>query len=312
MWQCDNLLISTDVQSILQDIRAEAFTKYDLNYFRDIKIVNNHVMTNCAFHKNGQERKPSAGIDMTTGFYHCFTCGAAMPFTKFVSRVLFNSNDEDKGKKWLKQNYVDTEFVQRQGLPLTERKKYEPTKFVSEEELDKYRYIHPYMYKRHLTDKIIEKFDIGYDKDTNCITFPVNDISGNCVFVARRSVQGKFYNYPLNADKPVYALDKCVGLKSVIVVESFINALTLWGYNMPAIALIGTGSTTQFDILNKCSFRHYILCFDGDNAGRLAVKRFVRNINQGTFEVVTMPEGKDVNDLSYEEFMQCYNARKQI
>lgn len=312
MWQCDKFLINTDIETILNDIRAEAFTKFDVQYFKQVKKVNNHIMTNCAFHKNGQERKPSAGIDCDTGFYHCFTCGAAMPFTKFVSRVLFSTDDEKPGKEWIKQRYVDTEFVTRAGLPLTERKQLILPKYVSDEELDKYRWIHPYMFKRKLSEKIIEEFDIGFDEDTNCITFPVNDITGKCVFVARRSVTGKFYNYPLNADKPVYALDKCIGLKSVIVVESFINALTLWGYGMPAIALIGTGSSNQFDILNKCSFRKYILCFDGDSAGRLATKRFMRNIKNSTFEVINMPDGKDVNDLSHDEFMRVYNARTKI
>lgn len=32
--------------------------------------------------------------------------------------------------------------------------------YIREQELDKYRYIHPYMYERELTDKIIERFDI--------------------------------------------------------------------------------------------------------------------------------------------------------
>ena len=158
------------------------------------------------------------------------------------------------------------------------------------------------MFKRKLTEKVIEEFDIGYDKDTNCITFPVNDITGKCVFVARRSVTGKFYNYPLNADKPVYALDKCVGLKSVIVVESFINALTLWGYGMPAIALIGTGSSNQFEILNKCSFRKYILCFDGDNAGRRGAEKFQQKIKNKLISIIDMYDGKDVNDLTLQQF----------
>lgn len=36
-------------------------------------------------------------------------------------------------------------------------------KICIRKELDRYRYIHPYMYKRGMTDDLIEKFDVGYD-----------------------------------------------------------------------------------------------------------------------------------------------------
>ena len=62
------------------------------------------------------------------------------------------------------------------------------------------------MYERGLTDEVIEEFDIGYDKDTRCITFPVRDKSGGTLFVARRSVDTKYFNYPKEAEKPLYGL----------------------------------------------------------------------------------------------------------
>ena len=39
---------------------------------------------------------------------------------------------------------------------------------------------------------------------TNCITFPIRDKEGNCLIVARRSVKGKYFNYPSKAKKSVY------------------------------------------------------------------------------------------------------------
>lgn len=99
--------------------------------------------------------------------------------------------------------------------------------YVTESELAKYRYYHPYMYERKLTNEIIEKFDIGYDKDTDCITFPVYDEFGRCVFVARRSVKTKYFNYPSGSKKPIYGLEKIdKDTNAVLVVESFLNALT--------------------------------------------------------------------------------------
>ena len=60
------------------------------------------------------------------------------------------------------------------------------------------------MYKRGLTDDIIDKFDIGYDKSTDSITFPVTDLYGNVKWIQTRSVRGKFYRIPEGIIKTDY------------------------------------------------------------------------------------------------------------
>lgn len=312
MLQIDNMILNTTVEQIIKDLRDELNLKYGFIYFKDIKAVNDDLMVTCPFHKNGQERKPSAGINVNTGLFHCFTCGESMSLTVLISR-LFEHFDRGKyGTQWLRDRYLDSEYIKRPGIPMPQRKQPIKIDYISEDELDTYRWEHPYMWKRKLTPEIVEQFDIGYDKETNCITFPVNDITGKCVFVARRSVQGKFFNYPAGSEKPIYALDKCINDKSIIIVESFINALTLWTYGLHAIAFIGTGSSYQYDILKKCSFRQYILCFDGDDAGRNAAKRFVKNFPNVNISIITVPEGEDVNSITKEQFFDCYEKRRKV
>lgn len=91
-----------------------------------------------------------------------------------------------------------------------------------------YRYIHPYMYERGLTDKIVERFDIGYDRERKEITFPVRNIEGKCVFIAGRSVKRKFFRLPKGMDKPVYqAYRFSTGwYRTAYITESFLNCLT--------------------------------------------------------------------------------------
>ena len=115
----------------------------------------------------------------------------------------------------------------------------------SEEELDSYRYFHPYMYKRKLTDEIIELFDVGYDKDfvlkskttgnemhLQCITFPVRDITGKTLFIARRCVNNKIFHYPEGVTKPLYGIYELYQLpefpKTVYVCESIIASLFIF------------------------------------------------------------------------------------
>jgi hypothetical protein len=187
-------------------------------------------------------------------------------------------------------------------LDMQRRKKVQasPQVFVSEEELDSYRYIHPYMYERGLTDEIISDFDIGYDIHTNCITFPVADISGKVVFVARRSVATKFFKYPEDVKKPVYAADKVLqkSCKKVVITESFFNALTCWRYGIPAVSLMGLGTDYQMDILRNLPVRHYVLGLDPDSAGNRAARKIYDALS--CVKLVTrydIPEGYDINDL---------------
>lgn len=65
------------------------------------------------------------------------------------------------------------------------------------------------MYKRGLTDELIELYDVGYDpkfklkSDSNpfsCITFPVRDVNGKTLFIARRAIDFKLYHYPENVE----------------------------------------------------------------------------------------------------------------
>ena len=177
---------------------------------------------------------------------------------------------------------------------------------ITEEELDKYRYIHPYMYQRGLTDEIIERFDIGYDREREEITFPVKDIEGKCVFIASRSVKSKFFRLPKGLDKPVYQAYRFQygEYKEAYITESFLNCLTCWKYNKPAMAMIGTGNQKQYEILNKLPVREYILAFDPDEAGRKATERFRKNVHGKIIKELVYTDNRDINDLQ-EEFLNC-------
>ena len=185
-----------------------------------------------------------------------------------------------------------------------EKAKKEKKKTISKQELDKYNFYHPYMWKRRLSKQVVDRFCIGYDKDTDCITFPVWDEHGDIVMITRRSVNTKKFNIPSDSKKPVYLLNFADTNKPVYVCESQINALTLWGWGYQAVALFGTGSQEQYSILKKSGIRNYVLCLDGDVAGDNGITRFKKNLeNYATIQVKEMPrDGRDVNDLEKEEF----------
>lgn len=222
-------------------------------------------------------------------------------------------NYEDKlgatGWQWLVRNFLTMSVESRKELDfdISRKPKTVKTEYISEEELASYRYIHPYMYKRKMTDEIIEMFDVGYDKNTQCITFPVRDITGNTLFIARRSVNYKYFNYPENATKPLYGLYELYQLREfpqkVIVVESIIDALTCWAYGKPAVALNGLGTDLQFKQLRMLPCRHIILATDNDQMGLKARVNIRKHVTGKLISEYVFPANvKDINDMDFDTF----------
>ena len=344
MIKLQDTIIQSDTQSVLDMLKFD-LAQHGVDRFHIFRNNGENVQTNCPFHKNGQERKPSFGVNGEIDKCHCFACGWSGTIEEMISE-LYGYQDEGKfGKRWLIKRFNTIEIESRPNIMegFNERKinlsrglyrsietapkgksgemgktgqgnEYEKNRdleegdktVITEEELDKYRYIHPYLYERGLTDEIIERFDIGYDRERDCITFPISDLQGRVVFVATRSVKTKFFGLPKGLDKPVYQADKfiCGKYKNAYITESFLNCLTCWKYNKPAMAMIGTGNQKQYEILNKLPVREYILAFDPDDAGRKATERFRKNVHGKIIKELVYSDNRDINDLQ-EEFLNC-------
>lgn len=311
-----------DVKTIISELKYELEQHGIKRFYKTIETPNN-TMVCCPFHKNGQEHKPSFGILESDGTCHCFACGWVGSIQEMIS-LCFGYNDMGKfGNKWLIKHFVSASVSERPALDLNfdRHKKVLPQQYVTEDELDAYRYIHPYMYERKLTDEIIGIFDLGYDKNTRSITFPVRDINGNTLFVARRNVQYKRYEYPPGVKKPLYGLYELAHygetvisdggkffrvpkFSEVIVCEGMFDALTCWVYGKYAVALNGLGNDLQFEQLRNLPVRELILATDMDEAGLKARERIKKNIPNKLVREYKwdLNIAKDINDMTKEYF----------
>lgn len=305
----NNKCIDAPIDVILRTLKSEIH-----NYkLRDInEEYKDNIAITCPVHKDGMERNPSCQVytrrdneKVEYGQCHCFTCGWTASLPELV-RLCFDETDDNFGNEWL---------VERFGVAYSDNIRYLPeikldnkkktVQVIDESILQNYNYYHPYMWERKLSKEVVDTFRVGYDPKTQMISFPVWDDQNRLVLITFRSVNDKRFYIEEDKDKPIYLYNfvKHWGMKTVYVVESQINALTLWSWGYPAIALIGTGSKEQMQILNKSSIRNYILCFDGDEAGDKGIKRFCKNIRKDVMiSQKIIPRGKDVNDLTKEEF----------
>ena len=320
-------MIINDVQfnCALEDVLTELVSQLRANNISLISKQRNsgdHIQITCPYHSNGMERKPSAGIRKSDGLLHCFACGEIHTLPEVISHCF--GHDEDLigtwGWQWLLKNFATVQVEERKDVELdfsrdkkasnNNRVGIRSNNYISDEELDKYRYTHPYMKKRGLTDEVIAMFDIGVDLQSNCITFPNLDKNGNCLFVARRGINSKWFNYPAHVQKPLYGLYQLYQLhpfpNEVIVCESMFDALSFWTVDKYACALNGLGNDLQFKQLRELPCREIILATDMDERGLAARERIRKNMkNTKIIAEYFFPEGrKDANDCTKEELIR--------
>lgn len=334
----NNTLFQAELHEILNELQAQLQLN-GIDLLSKTKDNNDNIQVTCPYHNNGQERRPSAGIHKDTGVFHCFACNETHTLPEVIS-FCFGYTDDILGKygwKWLLKNFLTLSIEERKDVDLDFKRPNRSVRsgrnngndnrsgdnLVSNEELDSYRYIHPYMYERGLTDDIIELFDVGYDKKTDCITFPVRDIKGNCLFIARRSVRTKYFNYPKGVDKPLYGLYELylslsggrgsaktnikpllmLMIGEIIVCESMLDALSFWTVGKYAVALNGLGNDLQFKQLRELPCRKIILATDMDERGLNARERIKHKLQGRKLVMQYMfPEGrKDANECTKDE-----------
>ena len=307
----NNHYINASLTEILEKLRQQMII--DNRVYLRGKIIDGpeNIMIQCPYHGGGQERKPSMGIKKSDGVCHCFSCDHVVSLHELISNVLGYDDYGNAGWQWLLRNFGIVEQEEREDVKLdfgrrnsfstlgnsvndmvavmgnthTTDRNQERTREDWEEELDRYRVIHPYMKERGLTDDIIGIFDIGFDSETSCITFPIKDVSGNVLFIGRRSVSSKYYTYPAKVKKPVYGLYEVLSSlrdnhylgSKVYITEGPFDMWRAWTYGCLAVSLLGLGTNYQFQQLLEFPVRHYVLATDMDEAGMKARERIKKH-----------------------------------
>ena len=149
MVKINNEYYDINMISIIQELRNQLALE-GIYLFGQIKELPENLMVTCPFHKDGQERKPSCGIRKSDGWVHCFTCGESCSLEQLISRCYGHDDWGQYGVSWLRRNIVldVTDRKVLAGMYFGRNEIKEEIEYIPDEELDKFRYYHPYMYKR--------------------------------------------------------------------------------------------------------------------------------------------------------------------
>lgn len=303
--QIGNLYLGADLYQVLDQLLFEMRLKRSEWFSKGYREAGEYLLVQCPYHKFGLERKPSAQFRKSDGLFYCHACKETHSLDSVVNHCLGVN-----GRQWLLENFDGSANGSRAlAFNIGKETKKEAPKYVDKEILKNFRYIHPYVTGRGIDVETIRKFDIGFDKDNNAITFPVRDKNGNILFIGTRSINTKFYHYPEGIEKSVYGLYELYReirlgkqIDSVYICEGPFNMWSAYTYGKYALSLLGTGSTYQREQLKRSSIRHFILALDPDDAGRKGTEKLLKALDNKFVEITIIPEGKDINDLTKEEF----------
>ena len=316
----DEIPILTTIETVIMDLKHD-FNSNGISLFNKVNNKNsNYLLVTCPFHENNN--RPDLIISKHTtkkykaGFFYCFGCKTRGTLEELISRVYGKNDGGEFGKSYLLDRYSNYEIENRSGMlkkirttTINEQEKKAPI-IISEECLDKYRYTHPYLYSRGLTDEDIYKYDLGYEKNKyfgECIVFPIRDKAGNCISIGRRTIHSKHYYYEKNFSKGDYLYGyyemkkQFPDTQEIYVCESVFNLYTLNRLGFPTVALLGTGSASQARILSRLPYRHIYIALDSDKAGDIGSQKLMKYL--GRYKLVnrvkTNDSTKDFNDYSY-------------
>lgn len=290
---------------------------------------NDYIMVCCPYHG---EHRPSSSIAthpiqkgdkvVPSGFFNCFACKEKGNLFEFISQCLGKHDGGFAGMLWLKDRFKveegETHSHGRDTHGWGNRRHRIPKDVILEEVLDSYRYFHPYMYERHLNDEYIEYFDIGYDKETDCLTFPVKDIRGYVRYIAKRSVGKKRHVQETGKVKTdfIWGLYECLQeleynpVQEVFICESVLNAIRYWQVGKLAVALMGTGGGKQYDLLRYLPCRSLVCSLDPDKAGTLGTQKIYQQLKNNKiicsiiYPQWVIDEEKDINDLDDKDILE--------
>jgi len=164
--------------------------------------------------------------------------------------------------------------------------------------------------KRELLDAglVVQNKNGGlYDKFRNRLMLPVVDTSGNVVAFGSRVLDKSEPKYMNSSETPVYSKRRVLyGLNlakkskrpNIILCEGNLDIVTLHqaGFDN-AVASMGTALTPEQTRLLSRFTKELVLCYDNDNAGKLATERALQILNDSEFsvKVLELPRRRNEN-----------------
>ena len=248
---------------------------------------------------NHNETSPSCSINLVTGYWNCFSCGAGGDLAKLGQMVLGQPLDAVAGLLRPSTPEARLSALQRRLAGI----QWKPPRHRRSAPLPEYPPIgsHPDLTARYFTTKTLEEWGVGWCEQeslvghkgkyviTNSIAIPIKDEDGNMVAWCYRATSASsnwqpryLYTPGVEISETWFGLDRAKGLSRITVVEGALDAMWMRQCGFPALGLLG-GSMGDRKIKWLEVYREGAYLFpDLDKAGMQWYKRVTQLIGHRT------------------------------
>lgn len=243
------------------------------------------------------DSNPSCRVDKLDGKTHCFSCGFKTNIYKYFGVLSGNQVNIRIAK--LKEKLADL-VINSKGLEF-------PSEMVP--------FTHTFRGLSKDTLKTFEAFYLSTESKEmkgfeDRIIFPIRDITDKIVmFLGRHTLSSgnpKYLNYPSGVTIPLFPVK--VKTKYIVLVEGIFDMLNCYDKGLGSVVCTFGTNTLQKDTKQKLhayktqGIEKIYLMFDGDDAGREAMKKLKPILEALEFEVevINLEDGQDPGELSQE------------
>lgn len=236
------------------------------------RIDGNKLTGLCPFHS---DKNPSFSVDLVTGMYHCFSCGASGNYTRFVAEK-YGLDTKDAYKKILADNGLEGE--KKPSRPKATGG--EPGYSVAE-----------YAMKKRLDPAFLRgecRMEAGKDKTGSYLKIPYMDESGQVIATRKRYADGSKQRFAWTRGTVVslYGLWRMAEIRErgyVVLVEGESDAQTLWTLGFPALGVPGA-NTFKAEWAEHLVGLDVILHVEPDQGGEAFFQKTTRGLWDGGFQ----------------------------
>jgi hypothetical protein len=293
----------------------------------------NEIKARCPFaaefHKNGIDRRPSWGINATTGKWHCFSCNQGGVLRDLVSRLglptmLGMNTQEDRPDEWAREfvnqlregeTTVEIPVPVRHPLPGSFQK------FQPSDDHPSARYVFKTI---GYTWESIVHYGVGWCAHTGGIIYPIPWVDGSQISWIRRNLPGQDldtkYIGPEEAHKSLilYGIHAVPPSGKAILVEG-IKSVILLNQRLKLLAICSLGSQLlPSQLVHLAKIRDLTILLDGDEAGRQGTQKTVALLKDrfaGRLYEANLPDqGKESSpdDFADDVLIQALEQRKPV
>ena len=140
-----------------------------------------NYQTTCPFHKGGQEKTPSFSINVEKGVFHCFPCHEAGGLKRFLRMLGVARSTIDAETRvvepFLQRNEQNAKLAKRHAFAQKDPFKASPV--LPEALLSLYDFAPTKLVDDGFDPKLLQDLDVGYDRKSDRITYPLRDLYGD-------------------------------------------------------------------------------------------------------------------------------------